>query len=375
MYDLIVLGAGPAGSTLASLAATLPGLRLLVLDARPLDRPFRPGDRRKSCGGLLAPAAQRALARLHGALPAALLADPQLFAVRAIDLGTGRERWYQRFYVNIRREAFDRWLYARAANLPGVEAVCGAPVTALRRTARGWMVRTADGRMFAGRFLAGADGACSPTRRRLFPSLPVRRYVSIQEAFPAEAAAPHFAAVFAPELTDYYAWGLPKDDEYLIGAALPEGRGALARFDRLKVMLRPYGFRPDAPLRREGTLITRPQATFSIGASVVLPEKNACLLGEAAGFISPSSAEGVSFDLNSAAALYHGLRAALGRHDATHAAFFGEVCRNYLLHLAPLRAALAAKSLKSQILYAPAPRRLVMASGLAALTPLPHAKE
>lgn len=76
MYDLIVLGAGPAGSTLASLAATLPGLRLLVLDARPLDRPFRPGDRRKSCGGLLAPAAQRALARLHGALPAALLADP-----------------------------------------------------------------------------------------------------------------------------------------------------------------------------------------------------------------------------------------------------------------------------------------------------------
>lgn len=371
MYDLIVLGAGPAGSTLAGLAATLPGLRLLLLDARPLDRPYRPGDRRKSCGGLLAPAAQRALARLHGALPAALLADPQLFAVRALDLGTGRERWYQRFYVNIRREAFDRWLFAKAADRPGVEAVCGAPVTGLKRTDAGWLVRTADGRAFAGRFLAGADGACSLTRRRLFPALPVRRYVSIQEAFPAGVAAPHFAAVFAPDLTDYYAWGLPKDDEYLIGAALPEGPGARHRFERLKASLHAHGFRTGPPLRREGTLITRPLPAFAITATAALPDGGACLLGEAGGFISPSSAEGVSFALNGAAAFYHGLRYAAARHDPSHTAFFVEACRDYVRRLAPLRAALALKSLKSQVLYRPGPRRLVMRSGLAALKPLP----
>lgn len=372
MYDLIVLGAGPAGSTLAGLAAALPGLRMVLLDARPLDRPFRPGDRRKSCGGLLAPDAQRALARLHGALPAALLADPQLFAVRTLDLGTRGERWYQRFYVNIHREAFDRWLFAKAADMSNVEAVCGTPVTGLRRTGQGWTMRTAEGRVFAGRFLVGADGACSLVRRRLFSALPVRRYVSIQEAFPAEAVAPHFAAVFAPDLTDYYAWGLPKDDEYLVGAALPEGRGARSRFERLKASLREYGFRLDTPLRREGTLITRPMPAFAASPAPVLPGQNACLLGEAAGFVSPSSAEGVSFALNSAAALYLGLREASTRLGGDHPDFFAEACRHYARHLLPLRVALAGKSLKSRILYHPGLRRMIMRSGLSALKPLPH---
>ena len=163
MYDLLILGAGPAGSTLARLASCLAGLRVLLLDARDLDRPAGEGrnHRVKSCGGLLAPDAQRALARLYGALPAAVLADPQLFAVRAIDLSTGREATYQRFYVNIRREAFDRWLYAQAGQ---ADRVCDATVTGIRREAGGWTVATTDGRSFTGRFLAGADGGHSLVR-------------------------------------------------------------------------------------------------------------------------------------------------------------------------------------------------------------------
>ena len=60
MFDLIIVGAGPAGATLA---ARTGGLKTLVLEKRPLERPQRAGDTEKCCGGLLAPDAQRVFAR------------------------------------------------------------------------------------------------------------------------------------------------------------------------------------------------------------------------------------------------------------------------------------------------------------------------
>ena len=64
----------------------------------------------KPCGGLLAPAAQAELARQGLGVPASVIAGPQLFAVRTLDLPARLERLYQRFYINVDREAFDRWL-------------------------------------------------------------------------------------------------------------------------------------------------------------------------------------------------------------------------------------------------------------------------
>ena len=58
-FDLAVVGAGPAGATLARLLAGR--YRVLLLDRRPLwdEGPARDCD--KACGGLLAPDAQRML--------------------------------------------------------------------------------------------------------------------------------------------------------------------------------------------------------------------------------------------------------------------------------------------------------------------------
>ena len=104
-YDMIIVGGGPAGATLARLAPR--SWRILLLAGTGRDKP---------CGGLLAPDAQKALARFELTLPKAVLVDPQIFSVRTIDLSTGRQRYYQRMYINVDRQRFDRWLLDMAGD-------------------------------------------------------------------------------------------------------------------------------------------------------------------------------------------------------------------------------------------------------------------
>jgi len=109
MYDVAIVGAGPAGSTLARLIGHK--LRVLLVDQRsPLEPNQKVYQKSKCCGGLLAPDAQKMIAMLGLGLPGDLIVGPQLFTVRTIDLQNLMERYYQRFYINIDRRKFDSWL-------------------------------------------------------------------------------------------------------------------------------------------------------------------------------------------------------------------------------------------------------------------------
>ena len=159
-YDAAIIGAGPAGATFARrLAQQSPELKILLLDAQDEGH-------KKPCGGLLAPDAQKTLAHFDLVLPKSVLADPQIFAVETMDLRTRRVRYYQRYYLNMDRYAFDRWLVSLVP--PTVEIVRGR-CTAVSRTDGGFVltVRTAEGaRSFACRCLIGADGVLAADHER-----------------------------------------------------------------------------------------------------------------------------------------------------------------------------------------------------------------
>ena len=88
LYDIAIIGAGPAGSTLArELARAREDLKIILIDGQSADNP-------KPCGGLLAPDAQKVLARFGLTLPTSLLDDPQIFAVETVDLGSRLVRYY-----------------------------------------------------------------------------------------------------------------------------------------------------------------------------------------------------------------------------------------------------------------------------------------
>lgn len=104
MYDVAIIGLGPAGATLARLLDK--SLSVVAFDKKSEGAEgFK-----KPCGGLLAPDAQKSLAKFNLTLPLEVMVNPQIFAVRTLDVNSKLTRHYQRFYMNLDRHKFDIWL-------------------------------------------------------------------------------------------------------------------------------------------------------------------------------------------------------------------------------------------------------------------------
>ena len=278
IYDVAIIGAGPAGSMLSRL---LTGKKIALFDARPLDRPYQKGDRIKSCGGLLAPDSQAFLKKLGITLPPEII-DPSQPSkgIKTTDLNKNITRYYKRNYINLDREAFDRFL------LKDINADCffSTLVNSIKDNSDHFVINNS----VKAKIIVGADGAGSIVRRIFFPSFKPRQYASIQEIFSKKSS--EFECFFDHTKTNYYGWALPKGSNTLLGFALPAEKSAPQKFSQLKKQLN-YS----APISKEGTIIIRPKFFHPITCS-----KRVFLIGEAGGYISPSSAEGISYAFKTA---------------------------------------------------------------------------
>lgn len=344
-YDIIIVGLGPAGATLARLLS--PRFRILAIDKKAGDAQ---DGFKKPCGGLLAPDAQKILARFGLTLPSHVLVSPQIFAVRTIDTDSRRTRYYQRFYLNLDRHRFDQWLISLVP--PHVEVRKGAYFKSLVKNGAGYdVVYHQGGADFAAsaKYIVGADGASSAVRGALYGGRQdIRHYVSIQQWFRDEHAAPFYSCIFDPDTTDCYAWGVSKNEHFIFGGAFPPRR-CRERFERLKERMSRFGFRFGAPLKTEACMVLRPSGLLDCRTG----EAGGFLIGEAAGFISPSSLEGISYAMGSALKLG---RIFNGGSRSPN--------RGYFVHTLPIRLKLFLKNLKIPLMYFKPLRRLVMATGI-----------
>lgn len=301
-------------------------------------------DLSKPCGGLLSEDAQLSLARYDITLPKDVLVDPQIFSVKTIDLGAGLVRHYQRTYLNMDRQKFDAWLLGMVP----CECIDGQ-VTAIERMAEGYRVILSGERQLTCRYLVGADGANSVVRRTLYPEKRIRSYTAIQQWFPERHPKPFYSCIFDPETSDACSWSISKDRVFIFGGAFAP-RNCREMFERQKQRLQErFGFVFGEPLKTEACMVLRPTHP----GDVSLGRDNAFLIGEAAGFISTSSFEGISFAMDSARLLAEVLTAApADLHQA------------YRRATGCLRRKITAKLLKSPFMYRPTLRHLVMRSGL-----------
>jgi len=358
MYDVGIVGAGPAGAVLARLLAGR--CRILLLD----------NGRTKCCGGILAPESQKMLAKLDLALPREVLVDPQPFAVAVWDLESRLIRHYARQYINIDRAAFDRWLRSL---IPGsVDIRSGAVYRWSEPEKDGFKIfftEQGESRSEQVRFLVGADGAFSTVRREFFSNrLMPKQYAALQDWFDWDAVClpkhginfqNDYVGIFDSGVTDFYAWTIPKNGHLIFGGAVPYEEKPREKFELLKTKLETLGLRFGAPCHREAGQLLRPLRFSSIysGSDRVI------LLGEAAGLISPSSAEGISSALASA----YFLSLSFERN--------GFDIPRYRRYIRSLRWNLWLKSVKIPAMFCPRLRKQIMRSGLTVLDRTNRKKE
>jgi flavin-dependent dehydrogenase len=252
------------------------------------------------------------------------------------------------------RAKFDRFLLSLTDGK--AELVYGRCV-GVKRCDSGFEVKVNMGgeyKKFDSRLLVGADGASSIVRSSLYPERKIYRYVSIQEWYADQGGLlPDYSCIYDEKTSDSCSWTIRKDGFYIFGGAFPK-KGCRDAFAAQKSRLEDFlGSSFGEPVKREACLVCSPRGDREVFAG----ENGAYLVGEAAGFISASSFEGISSALTSGAALAEAIAEADG---------IEEITALYKRKIGKLRLKILTKIPKMKILCTPALRKLIMKSGVTA---------
>ena len=289
--DVLVVGAGPAGIAAAREAAR-GGVRVVVVESAGLPR-------RKSCGGMLNEYAQRFLAGV-AELPSGLALEPEWVHFRYYDWDRRIKKPCSLRFRNVDRALFDEWLLNL---LPaGVEVWDRCSFSSCTQDQDGLSVRlTRAGAAveLRCRWLVGADGARSAVRRA-HPAWPQTQcYKTVQEFVEIEPGSlePFFDCVYSRRIAPAYGYGyiVPKGDVAIVGSVFFPGTKDIPPMHERALETFRERYPLGASVRREAGVAIQVRSLDD----VVAGSGRILMAGEAAGLMSPSSGEGISFALNS----------------------------------------------------------------------------
>ena len=321
IYDVVIVGAGPGGSTCAALCAEA-GLATLLIERGVFPR-------EKVCGDCVNPACWPIFDRLQIGERVLALPHSRLGEVEFIGTNGRSVRHRIRGEIAIKRSLLDDLLLRRAREL-GVEVREGATVTSLERN---WRIETTAG-TFSAHTLVAADGRNSTVARLLglLPSAEKDR-IGVQTHFPA-----------------------PRDfGERVVMRLLPQGYCGLAsvgdgqlnlclvstarRIDEMKSWAtREFALPPEQDWRTITPLAR---------AAVPAAHANLLLVGDAACVVEPFTGEGIYYALASGElAARHIIARDLDGYARAHARLYrGRLWINQLAKQAVLHPRLATLAL------------------------------
>ncbi|WP_314455824.1 geranylgeranyl reductase family protein [uncultured Microbacterium sp.] len=279
-WDVVVVGAGPAGASAARVAAEN-GARVLLLDKARFPR-------YKTCGGGLI-----GTSRNYFAPGVTYDVDRR---INAVGFSRNMGRITRRFgpdasLAMVQRETFDQQ-NVDAAKAAGAEFRDGVNVRAVSEN-NGIVTLTTDKDTFTARVVVGADGSGGR----------IGRYVGVEIeqadlGLEAEIPMPTGEQWRTTALLDWgprpgtYAWVFPKKDSLTVGVIEAKGNAPHTR-EYLDQWLSRLGMANTPPLHDSGHLTQwRRVGTPSARGHVIVA-------GETAGLLEPWTREGISFALRS----------------------------------------------------------------------------
>jgi len=315
-FDVLIAGAGPAGSFAAERLAR-GGVRVALFDGRPPGEP-------KACGGGVTSKALKAWPHLLDAV-GRTIDELDMYSPSGKHLHLKLDEPFAVYS----RIAFDTFLLERAR-------AAGAQVFAERISGRGfkqnedgWLIRTQTGAEFFTDWLLGADGANSAIAKKLAGPLPP---AEMEVAFGYRAPLPvdgeaATVVAFLPKWIGY-AWAFPRIDHISFGIATTQDAFDHDSLDalmwdfmvayyevaqvgnlrgRMRLWSKELRETPISNLRYQKLKQTAERYAARIPglAPRTWDTRHACgerwaLLGDAAGFADPVTGEGIYYALRSA---------------------------------------------------------------------------
>jgi geranylgeranyl reductase family protein len=308
-FDLLIIGAGPAGSFAAELLAR-GGASVALFDGRPEGEP-------KACGGGVTAKALKAWPHLLDAV-GRTITELDLYSPSGKKLHLKLDDPFAIYS----RVAFDSYLRDRAATAGANVFSQKISARKAKRSDTGWTARNEKGDEWKGRILVGADGANSGIAKMLAGPLAAS---DMEVAFgyraplPSTGDAPTVVA-FLPRWIGY-AWAFPRPDHISFGIATTQDAFEHKPLDDLlwSFMVGYYGpehgtkkFWQHNPSSNSSSIHQHLKQTAERYAARIpgLADKtwdnrkasgnDWALLGDAAGFADPVTGEGIYYALRSA---------------------------------------------------------------------------
>jgi len=309
-YDLLIVGAGPAGSFAADLLAK-GGASVALFDGRPEGEP-------KACGGGVTAKALKAWPQLLNAV-GRTIHELDLYSPSSKKLHLELEEPFA-IYSRI---AFDCYLRDRARDAGAHVISTKISARKIERAEHGWRLKSDSGNEWQGSLLIAADGANSGIAKVLAGKLPpsdMEVAFGYRAPLPSNGTAPTVVA-FLPGWVGY-AWAFPRPDHISFGIATTQDAFEHEPLDELlwRFMIGYYhqsegakvNFWEDTDTTATAHIRAHLDSTAERYAARIpglAPEtwdqRTTCgddwaLLGDAAGFADPVTGEGIYYALRSA---------------------------------------------------------------------------
>jgi flavin-dependent dehydrogenase len=289
MYDVIVIGAGPAGCTAAKTLVEY-GLRVLLTEKFKLPR-------YKSCSGQLIQKTLNLVERYFGESPPhSVTCTPAENRGMIFTNDKGKEYRFEQPGLNVWRSSFDEWL-ARKAEQSGVELRDETAALSCKEDSETVTVTFKGNSTYSeqAKYVIDCEGVVGTLKRTLIHRKPqlITTYQTYNQGS-IELDPHYFYAYLQPSYSQYDAWFNVKDNQLVLGVSVKEGDIA-PYYDRfIAYMKEKHGLKINRKIKEDRWLMPhiRPGCEIDYRVGKVL------FAGEIAGFLNPMG-EGISAGIES----------------------------------------------------------------------------